>query len=116
MGTKTIGLDDEAYELLRSQKREDESFSETVKRITGRVARDWRANFGKYDDRGTELEAAARDSRRRTGTGVSERESEATSILAGDDEAGEDDSGADESGADESRAGNFGADDSGEAS
>lgn len=33
-GTKTIGLDDEAYERLKAQKREDESFSGTVKRIT----------------------------------------------------------------------------------
>lgn len=35
MGTKTIRLDDEAYERLADRKREDESFSDTVKRIAG---------------------------------------------------------------------------------
>lgn len=33
MGTTTVALDREAYELLRRQKRMDESFSDVVKRI-----------------------------------------------------------------------------------
>lgn len=34
--TKTIALDLEAYELLRRQKREGESFSDAVKRLSQR--------------------------------------------------------------------------------
>jgi predicted CopG family antitoxin len=50
MGTKTIGLDDEAYDRLHAEKREDESFSDTVKRVTAAVSSDWRRGFGKYAD------------------------------------------------------------------
>ncbi len=35
MGTKNISLDDEAYEKLRTRKREGESFSDVVKRLAG---------------------------------------------------------------------------------
>jgi predicted CopG family antitoxin len=33
MASKTVALDTEAYELLRRQKREEESFSDAVKRL-----------------------------------------------------------------------------------
>jgi predicted CopG family antitoxin len=33
MATKTVALDIEAYELLRRQKRSEESFSDAVKRL-----------------------------------------------------------------------------------
>lgn len=36
MSTKTVALDPEAYELLRKQRRAGETFSETVKRLSGR--------------------------------------------------------------------------------
>lgn len=37
MGTKTISLSDDAYELLESRKREGESFSDVVRRLAGGV-------------------------------------------------------------------------------
>jgi len=86
MGTKTIGLDDEAYERLRAHKREEESFSETVKRLTGIVAEEWELSFGKYSDRGDEFEAAARGSRDAAAEGLSGRQSAATEILADRDD------------------------------
>ena len=33
MASKTVALDTEAYELLKRQKRSDESFSDAVKRL-----------------------------------------------------------------------------------
>ena len=35
MPTKTISLDQEAYEHLKAHKREGESFSDVIKRIAG---------------------------------------------------------------------------------
>lgn len=34
MGTKTISLADDAYDRLRAEKRENESFSDVVRRLT----------------------------------------------------------------------------------
>jgi predicted CopG family antitoxin len=36
MSAKTVALDDEAYEMLRRQRRAGETFSEAVKRLSGR--------------------------------------------------------------------------------
>jgi predicted CopG family antitoxin len=36
MGTTTISLSDEAYRVLKSQKREGESFSDLILRVFGR--------------------------------------------------------------------------------
>jgi predicted CopG family antitoxin len=91
MGTKTIGLDDEAYELLRAEKREDESFSDTVKRITEVVNSDWQSSFGKYSDlNGEKLESVARNSRVRTGAGLTRRQGDAIEILSGAKTTGDD--------------------------
>lgn len=38
MGTKTINLSDDAYARLKALKREGESFSDVVNRITGKHA------------------------------------------------------------------------------
>ena len=48
MATKTIGLDQEAYERLSAAKHDDESFSEAVKRLTGEVMSEWRYGFGRF--------------------------------------------------------------------
>ena len=83
MGTKTIGLDDEAYERLAAQKREGESFSDTVKRITEAVASDWREGFGRLDD-GTadRIAAAVAESRESTGRGLADRQQRALEAMA----------------------------------
>ncbi len=36
MSAKTVALDTEAYEMLRRQRRTGETFSEAVKRLSGR--------------------------------------------------------------------------------
>jgi predicted CopG family antitoxin len=37
VGTKTISLADDAYEKLKARKREEESFSDVVRRLAGGV-------------------------------------------------------------------------------
>ncbi|ELZ28830.1 hypothetical protein C475_04311 [Halosimplex carlsbadense 2-9-1] len=89
MGTKTIGLDDEAYERLSAEKREGESFSDVVKRVTETVRTDWRRGFGTYDDTdGERLERAARTSRERRGAGLENRQADVLDALAGDGDDG----------------------------
>lgn len=78
MGTKTIGLDDEAYERLKAEKREGESFSDAVKRITDEVATDWRRALGKYSgEDADEFARAVRRSRERTDAGLARRRRDA---------------------------------------
>ncbi|WP_336363013.1 antitoxin VapB family protein [Halalkalicoccus salilacus] len=86
MGTKTIGLDDEAYERLKAQKRDDESFSDTVKRITEEVSADWRRSFGRYAEEGERFEQAVVDSRERSNVGLVKRQGRVNEILQSDDE------------------------------
>lgn len=38
MSTRTVRLDDEVYERIRSAKREDETFSEAIERLIGDVS------------------------------------------------------------------------------
>ncbi|USZ67465.1 antitoxin VapB family protein [Halorussus salilacus] len=62
MGTKTISLADDAYDRLKAEKREGESFSDVVRRLTEGV------ELGEYygvlsDETTAELEAAIDDRR-----------------------------------------------------
>ena len=83
MGTKTIGLDDEAYERLEAQKREGESFSDTVKRITEAMASDWREGFGRLDDETADrIAAVVAESRESTARGLADRQRRALETMA----------------------------------
>lgn len=58
MTTKTIGITEEVYDRLAAEKREDESFTDTVARLIDESASDWRRGFGRYS--GEEGEQLAR--------------------------------------------------------
>ena len=49
MGTKTIRVSDEIYERLEARKRQDESFTELLERLT-EEERDIYAGFGAWAD------------------------------------------------------------------
>jgi predicted CopG family antitoxin len=86
MATKTISLDEEAYERLKARKKEGESFSETVKRLAGE--RSWNEVTGILsEDEAADLEAAIEEGR----TESSERSDRLTAALdeVGDDETSE---------------------------
>lgn len=64
MGTKTIGITEEVYDRLAAEKREDESFTETVARLIDETASDWRRGFGRYSgEDGAELARTVTESR-----------------------------------------------------
>ena len=65
MGTTTISLSDDAYERLKAMKREGESFSDVVRRLTAGV------EIGEYygvldDETGSELAAVVAERRQET--------------------------------------------------
>ncbi len=62
MGTKTVSLADDAYERLKAHKRDGESFSDVVRRLT--EGSDLERFYGILDDEaGRELEEAIRERR-----------------------------------------------------
>jgi predicted CopG family antitoxin len=77
MEFNTIDLDDEAYDQLKAEKREGESFSDTIKRITGEVITDWQHRIGKYNGEQADAFAnAVQRSRETTNHGLAQRQHE----------------------------------------
>jgi predicted CopG family antitoxin len=83
MGTKTIGLRDDAYERLKARKRDDESFTDLVERLLDEATADWREGFGTLEPAETEaLIKAVEDARSRTSSGLANRQQQALTELA----------------------------------
>ena len=58
MASKNIGIKEDVYERLKTHKRGDESFSETLERILHELDSDWRTNAGFLsDEEAADLEA-----------------------------------------------------------
>ena len=87
MGTKTIGLREDAYERLKARKREDESFTDLIERLLEGTTTDWREGFGTLSTgEMAELEDAVAESRDRTSQGLGNRQQRALDALADVDE------------------------------
>lgn len=61
MGTKEISLDEAAYECLRDAKRENESYSEVVKRLANEQS--WMQVAGIWPDASDELAGYIKEGR-----------------------------------------------------
>jgi predicted CopG family antitoxin len=76
MGTKTVGLREEVYERLTTEKREGESFSDVVDRILEDSQSDWRYSFGRMSENAEAFENAVRSQREDMNEGLSNRQDE----------------------------------------
>lgn len=80
MGTKTISLAEDAYKRLKAEKREGESFSDVVRRLTrGVELREFHGVLS--EETAAELEAAITDRRTRHATQRAERRERVTDAL-----------------------------------
>jgi predicted CopG family antitoxin len=77
MTTKTIGVREEVYERLSAEKREDESFSDTIDRLVEDAQSDWRKSFGKLEEDGEELEEVVNEQRDDLSESSADRQQEA---------------------------------------
>lgn len=72
-GTKTLTITEDAYERLNALKRDDESVSDVVNRITGEKLDVWKG-FGRYDGAdGDRLRAAVEAGREEMDREMEER-------------------------------------------
>lgn len=77
MGTKTVGIKDEVYDRLAAEKREDESFTDTIDRLIDTATSDWRQGFGRYSgEDGEEFERIVTESRTDHAAGLAHRQNE----------------------------------------
>lgn len=59
MATKTIGIKEDVYERLKTHKRNNESFSDTLERLLHDLDSDWRTHAGFLtEDEARDLEIA----------------------------------------------------------
>ena len=63
MTTKTIRVREDVYEKLSAEKRDDESFSDTIDRLIENAQSDWRKSFGRLEEDCEELEEVVREQR-----------------------------------------------------
>lgn len=82
MGTKTIGVTEEVYDRLVAEKREDESFTDTIARLIDITTSDWRHGFGRYrGESGDEFERIVDDVREDHVEGLAHRQDEVLEAL-----------------------------------
>ncbi|QCJ45950.1 MULTISPECIES: antitoxin VapB family protein [Haloprofundus] len=73
MGTKSLTITDEAYERLKAHKKEGESFTDTILRLTG-SERDIMKGFGSW--KGTGLREAVEETEDEFDDDLEERRNE----------------------------------------
>lgn len=90
MATKTIGITEEVYERLAAEKREEESFTDTIARLLDTATSDWRHGFGRYGGtEGADFERIVTDVRASHAEGLAHRQNAVLEALGFDlDEQG----------------------------